>query len=352
MAGQIVLNSFLVLGGLVLLYFGGHFLVSGSVAMASRLRMSPLVIGLTVVAFGTSAPELFVSLVSALSGQTAVSMGNVIGSNIVNIALILGLAAVFRPLRATSSIIRFDMAVMVLAYAVLLVSSLDFGSAEVFAGGVIGRIEGVIMVVLLVTYMIILYRRAKLGRADVLPEIPAELRPEVGLEASGTPRAVSNAGPAPSLESWTLIVLKIAGGITGLAIGARILVDGASWIAGNVFGASERFIGLTVVAIGTSLPELITSVAAAVKGEMDISLGNIVGSNIFNSFIVLGLVSIIRPLDLGDSNFVADFLVMIGITLVLWLVLASAKRLPRWVGIVFVVGYIAYTVFLIQTRGA
>ena len=343
MAGLIVLNTAFVLAGLVLLYFGGHFLVDGAVQLARRLGLAPLIIGLTVVAFGTSAPELFVSLVSALAEQTSVSLGNVVGSNIINIALILGLAAAIRPMPSTRRLVRFDMPFMALGYLVLLATALNFGGESIFFGGVISWPEGLIMVVLLAAYVGILYRTGRRGRPTKPKTDSAETPAPVVGEAA---QAMAHA----SSVSVTLIVLKIAGGITGLAIGARLLVLGASWIAEYVFGASERFIGITVVALGTSLPELITSIAAAAKGEMDISLGNVIGSNIFNSLIVLGLVSIVHPIRLGSSDFRVDFLVMIAITLFLWIVLSARKRLGRWPGIVLMLGYIAYTIYMIETR--
>ncbi len=343
MAWIIVLNTAFIFAGLVLLYFGGHFLVEGSVQLARRLGLAPLVIGLTVVAFGTSAPELFVSLVSALADKTSVSLGNVVGSNIINIALILGLAAAIRPMPSMRRLVRFDMAFIAVSYLVLLVTALNFGGSNIFFGGVISRPEGLAMVVLLALYIGILYRTGRRGgRKNVDPD-PTEVPAPVAGQAA---QAMAQAHAA----SVTLIVVKIAGGIIGLALGARLLVLGGSWIAENIFGASERFIGITVVALGTSLPELVTSIAAAAKGEMDISLGNIIGSNIFNSLIVLGMVSVIRPIYLRDSDFRVDFLVMMAITVFLWVVLAARKRLGRWPGIVLMVGYIAYTIYMILTR--
>lgn len=329
----IVLNLIFVIAGLLLLYFGGDFLVSGASGVARRLNVPVIVIGLTVVAFGTSAPELFVSLVSAFKGLMPVSVGNVVGSNIINIALILGLVSLVRPLPVSRKIAVIDTPIMIGTYAVLALVVMNFaGGGDYWRNGTITTLEGALMVGLLAGYLYFLYRNAAGDGAEALEEIPLD---EIPAEPSA---------PMP------VLLLKVAAGVAGLALGGQLLVDGASWIASNVFGASERFIGITIVAFGTSLPELVTSLVAIVRGETDISLGNVVGSNIFNSLLVLGATSLLRNIEIGDSDFRFDFLFMAGVSVLLFLIIARKGRLPRWGGATFFVVYLLYFVFLVQTR--
>jgi cation:H+ antiporter len=333
MTTPLLLNLLFVAAGLLLLYFGGDFLVSGASGVARRLNVPVLVIGLTVVAFGTSAPELFVSLISAWKGLMPVSVGNVVGSNIINVALVLGLVSLVRPLPVSRKIALLDTPIMIGTYVVLALVIMNFHPGQGYwQNGVITTPEGLVMIALLVSYLYFLYRNAR-GQGEVaLEEIPLD---EIPTEPTG---------------SMPILLLKVAAGAIGLAGGGQLLVDGASWIAENIFGASERFIGITVVAFGTSLPELVTSMVAIVKGETDISLGNIVGSNIFNSLLVLGATSLFRNIDIGSSDFRFDFLFMVAVSVFLFVVVAAKRRLPRWGGATFFVVYIIYFVFLLQTR--
>lgn len=333
MTGLLILNSAFVLLGLLALYLGGHFLVAGAASLARRFNVPVIVVGLTVVAFGTSAPELFVSLISAWQGLMSVSVGNVIGSNIINIALILGLTSLVRPMTASRKTAMVDTPIMLGTYGVLAFAAVNRRSAEDFiSGGTIMHWEGVVMIALLVVYLYSLYRYARNRSLDELEEIPVDEIPE---EPQGR---------------LIVLFLKVIGGAAGLAIGGQLLVNGASWIAENVFGASERFIGITIVALGTSLPELITSMVAVIRGEMDISLGNIIGSNIFNSLMVLGATAIIRTINIGDTNFVTDFSYMVGVSVALFAILAIFRRLPRWGGAMLVASYGVYFLYLLQTR--
>jgi cation:H+ antiporter len=333
MTPTLLLNSVFVLLGLVLLYLGGHFLVSGAAALARKFNVPVIVVGLTVVAFGTSAPELFVSLISAWKGLMSVSVGNVIGSNIINIALILGLTSIVRPMTASRKTAFVDTPIMLSTYAVLALMAMNYRSSEEFiSGGAIFRWEGLVMIGLLIVYLYSLYRYARNRSVEELEEVNLE---EVPQEPQGR---------------LIVLLLKVIGGVAGLAAGGQLLVDGASWIAENIFGASERFVGITIVALGTSLPELITSMVAVVRGEMDISLGNIIGSNIFNSLMVLGATAIIRTIHIGETNFVTDYAYMVGVSVALFALLAIFKRLPRWGGMVLFASYGVYFVYLIQTR--
>ena len=354
MLTPLVLNVAFLLAGLVLLYFGGDFLVSGASGIARRLNIPVIVIGLTVVAFGTSAPELFVSLISVWKGLMPVSVGNVVGSNIINIALVLGLVSLVRPLPVSRKIALIDTPIMIGSALILALVVINFdggtatggtaaggGAAGGGAGstaatywqhGVITTVEGLVMVGLLIAYLYFLYRNANKSGAEALEEIPID---EIPVE----PRA-----------AMPLLFIKVIGGVVGLALGGQLLVDGASWIAENIFGASQRFIGVTVVAFGTSLPELVTSLVAIVKGETDISLGNVVGSNIFNSLLVLGATSLVRNIEIGSSDFRLDFLFMVSVSVLLFLITAWRRKLPRWGGASFFAIYLVYFVILLQTR--
>ncbi|MFW5786493.1 MAG: calcium/sodium antiporter [bacterium] len=333
MTGMVLLNSAYIVVGLVLLYLGGHFLVSGAAALARRFNVPVIVIGLTVVAFGTSAPELFVSLISAWKGLISVSVGNVVGSNIINVALILGLTSLVRPMTASRKTAMVDTPVMLSTYGILALMAMNHGSSEDFiSGGAILRWEGILMIGLLIVYLYSLYRYARNRSIEELEEVNLE---DVPMEPRGR---------------LLVMILKIVGGAAGLALGGQSLVDGASWIAENTFGASERFVGITIVALGTSLPELITSMVAVVRKEMDISLGNIIGSNIFNSLMVLGATAIIRTIHIGETNFVTDFSYMVGVGIGLFALLAVFRRLPRWGGALLFASYGFYLAHLIETR--
>ncbi len=335
MSTAIAVNLLFLLAGFVLLYAGGHGLVLGASGVAVRLKMPSLVIGLTVVAFGTSAPELFASLVAAWQGRMGVSVGNVLGSNIINIALILGLSALFLVSPVNIGVIRFDIPFMFITYGILLFVAWNFGGDPPWMGGVISTIEGIVLVVILVLYVGQLYRRAIAGMTPVEEIETAEVDPE---------KAATK--PLGMLLAFIIV------GIAALAWGAQLLVDGASWIAVNLFGAGERFIGIAIVALGTSLPELFTNIASLIKKEMDISIGNIIGSNIFNTLMVLGATSIVRNIEIGVTDFSLDFLMMLLVSVVLFASLLRRRHLSRLGGVLLLVLYLAYLVFLIQTRGA
>lgn len=258
--------------GLALLIFGGDYLVKGSVAIAKRFRVSSLIVGMTIVAFGTSAPELLVSLMAAFQGNPEIALGNVIGSNIANIGLILGLTAIILPITVHLNSLKNDVPVMILA-------SLLFWLAA--SSGEISRFSGIVGFSLLIAYVVwSIYK----GRKEIQTE---EIETSVN---------------TPLRNSLALIAVAPV----MLTLGADFLIDGTSTIAFN-FGVSERVIGVTVVAFGTSIPELVASVAAALKREMDISVGNIVGSNLFNILSVIGLTAAIKPIPVDYSAFRSDF---------------------------------------------
>lgn len=307
----------LVLAGAALLYGGAEGLVRGASSLALRLGMTPLVIGLTVVAFGTSMPELVVSVEAALAGKGSLAVGNVVGSNIGNVGLILGLSALIAPLAVQARIIRLDMPLLVLVSAGVAVLLLD---------GAMGRGEAALLVGSLLLYVGFTVRASRRESAAVAKEF------EEGL-----------ARPTGSAALDAVLVL---GGLALLAIGARLLVSGATTIA-EAAGVEEAVIGLTVVAIGTSLPELATSVVAALKGEGDIAVGNVVGSNLFNILGILGIAALVRPLSSGGIGAV-DLWVMLGAAVLLLPMMWTGRRVSRLEGGVLVAGYVAYVAYLLR----
>lgn len=306
----------LIVVGIVLLYLGGDWLVSGASSLASRWGVSPMIIGLTVVAAGTSSPELFASVTAALQGTTDLALGNVIGSNIANIGLILGVTGMISPIFTEARFLRREVPFMI-GVAVLL-------ALLVFAGG-ISRFMGVVLTLLLIPYLLLLLRGQE--KEEVEKEFEEELE---GAQA------------VPLWRSWVLVIV----GLVFLAGGANLLVQGATSIA-SALGVSDLVIGLTVVAAGTSLPELFASVIAALKGHADIALGNVVGSNILNVLFVLGPTAIIKPIPAAaNSGVQVDALLMVAFSVILLPVLFTGLRLRRLEGLLLFLGYGAYVIYL------
>ena len=306
----------LIVAGIVLLYLGGDWLVSGASSLASRWGVSPMIIGLTVVAAGTSSPELFASVTAALHGTTDLALGNVIGSNIANIGLILGVTGMISPIFTEARFLRREVPFMI-GVAVLL-------ALLVFAGG-ISRFMGVVLTLLLIPYLLLLLRGQE--KEEVEKEFEEELE---GAQA------------VPLWRSWVLVIV----GLVFLAGGANLLVQGATSIA-SALGVSDLVIGLTVVAAGTSLPELFASVIAALKGHADIALGNVVGSNILNVLFVLGPTAIIKPIPAAaNSGVQVDALLMVAFSVILLPVLFTGLRLRRLEGLLLFLGYGAYVIYL------
>jgi cation:H+ antiporter len=300
-----------IIAGLLLLYVGAEALIRGSVSLAARLGVSPFLIGLTVVAYGTSAPELVVSVTANFGGHGDIAAGNVIGSNIFNIAVILGISALIYPLRIRAGILRRDLPILAIASFVPLI---------LFRHGHVGRIEGVLFLA-----GIIIYTLAEVRWARREPEaVPLDRR----------------AHPGWSLARDLLFVLP---GIAVLALGSHLLREGAVALARDL-GISEAVIGLTVVSAGTSLPELAASVVAALRRHPELSVGNIIGSNMFNIFAVFGISSLIRPIDCPDIK-PPDLLVMIFVSVLILPLARSRSTLSRWEGALLVVTYTAYLCF-------
>ena len=302
-----------LIAGFVLLYFGGDWLVNGGVALARRFRISPLVIGMTIVAFGTSAPELLVSMTSSIKGSAGIAMGNVIGSNIANIGLILGLTAMLCPIPTQNRKVSANGLVMILASLLALVFSLNNG---------LSRIEGLILFAGIILFTVISIRLGRTKQNTTQPD----------------------AEPQVKEMSVLVALLLVALSCAMLAFGADFMVDGATSIA-QALGVSDKVIGLTIVALGTSLPELAASVAAALKKEMDISIGNIIGSNIFNLMCVLGVSASIRPIPFDYMQYRMDFVIMMAFSAGLIILIQPWKaqgRLGRISGIIMFAAYAVY----------
>lgn len=308
--------------GLVLLVVGAELLVGGAARLAGRLGISPLVIGLTVVAFGTSAPELAVSISAAMSpdGGADVALGNIVGSNIFNILFILGLSALIAPLLVQRQLVRLDVPLMIVASAACWLMALD---------GKIGRVDGIVLFVALLVYTFMLLRIAR-------------------RDGQSGDEEVSLAQPGSLTAKLPVQLAMVAAGLGMLVLGSGWLVDGAVAFA-RLFGVSELVIGLTIVAAGTSLPEVATSVLAAVRGQRDIAVGNVVGSNIFNVFCVLGISAAVAPtgVSVAPDALSFDIPVMTAVAVSCLPLFITGGGLARWEGALFLFYYVAYTAYLI-----
>jgi cation:H+ antiporter len=301
-----------ILGGLILLAVGAEGLVRGSSSVALRMGVTPLVVGLTIVAFGTGSPEFAVSIGSALEGNTSLAMGNIIGSNITNIALILGIAAIINPLKVRAEIVRRETPVMVVVTGFLWLLLYD---------GELGRFDGAILTGGAVAYTFLTYYLSKQKqKKEVVEEF-------------------ADAFETPKTSVWLDVVLIVIGLIL-LVLGANFLLDGAVTIA-KYFGLSDVVIGLTIIAVGTSLPELATSSLAARKGESDVALGNAIGSNVLNILAVLGITALIQPISLEGVR-TLDLGVMLGSAILLNVLLGRNFVLDRVEGSLLIIGYAVY----------
>ena len=305
----ILIQILLLALGFTMLIKGADWFVDGASGIATKFGIPQLVIGLTIVAMGTSAPEAAVSISAAIGGSADITIGNIVGSNILNIFIILGISAVITTLAVASSTIKYETPFMILVTVLLLVLGLD---------GTIGLIDGIILIAAFIAYLTYLFIMAKKNKEE---------QPE-----------------AKQMAIWKAILLTIIG-LALIILGSNVTVDAATAIA-KAFGVSERFIGLTIVALGTSLPELFTSVSAARKHNADIAIGNIVGSNIFNILFVVGISSIIVPVPFA-SNFILDTIVAIVAAALLLVCCLKTKSLKRWAGILMLICYAAYFVMIL-----
>ncbi|BCX05416.1 MAG: sodium:calcium antiporter [Candidatus Roseilinea sp.] len=318
-----ILTLILFVAGLGLLIAGAEALVRGASRLAAAIGISPLVIGLTVVAFGTSAPEMAVSTISALNGSADIAVGNVVGSNIFNVLFILGASALIAPLVVSQQLVRLDVPIMIGTSVLTLVFIAD---------GVLNRLEGAVLFAGIVAYTTFLVIQSRKERNE---QVQAEYEQEFGEKPKGVGGVLLNLG---------FVVV----GLAALVVGSRWLVDGAVTIARAV-GVGEVVIGLTIVAAGTSLPEVATSIIAAIKGERDIAVGNVVGSNIFNLLAVLGMAGLVAPQGLSVSPSVLrfDIWVMIAVAIACLPIFFTGLKIARWEGALFLLYYAAYTAYLI-----
>lgn len=319
-----MLDVVFLVGGLALILLGANGLTDGAAAVAKRFQISDLVIGLTIVAFGTSAPELVISVMSALSGSADMAIGNVVGSNLFNALAIIGVTAMVMPIKVGEGTLSKEIPLVVLASVVLAFMGndmlLDNGEANV-----ISRIDGLVLLAFFMIFLRYTFAIARNGSEEAEGEEIKEM---------------------PMWKS----VLFIVGGLAGLVYGGQLFVDGASGIAASL-GVSESTIGLTIVAGGTSLPELATSVTAALKKNPGIAIGNVIGSNLFNIFLVLGCSATISPLPMGGINNI-DISVLVGSAVLFWIVgwFFKKRTITRSEGALLTACYIAYTVFLISQQ--
>lgn len=310
---EIVIQGMLLLLGFVMLIKGADWFVEGASGIADRFGIPQLVIGLTIVAFGTSAPEAAVSISAAMKGNADITIGNVVGSNILNILIILGLTAVICPIAVQKSTFKYEIPYVVIVSAVI------FGLG--YFDQTVSTVDGFILWALMIVYMAYLLNMAKKGEASVETTTGDEKK-----------------------SIWKLLIF-VASGLGLIVWGSDVTVNAATNIA-LVFGVSERIIGLTIVALGTSLPELMTSVTAAMKGKADIAIGNIVGSNIFNILFVVATTAVITPTAYAKS-FLVDSVMMIESAVLLWLcLLGKEKKLKRWAGAIMLGLYAGYLVYM------
>jgi cation:H+ antiporter len=312
------------IAGLALLIVGAEALVRGASRLASAVGISPLVIGLTVVAFGTSSPELAISIFSAVTGKPDIALGNVVGSNIFNVLFILGASAIIVPLLVSQQLVRLDVPLMIVVSFLMVIMGYD---------GNIGRIEGLLLVAIGVAYTIFIIKKSYQDNKAANNNEGSEQTSES--KSSGIGNLPVNLG---------FIIV----GLVMLVFGSRFLVDSAITIAGAM-GVSQLIIGLTIIAAGTSLPEVATSIMASIRGERDIAVGNVVGSNIFNILFVLGLSSIVAPngLSVTPSIMGFDLPVMIAVAIACLPIFFTGNLIARWEGFVFLGYYLAYTLYLI-----
>lgn len=318
-----------LIAGLALILVGANILTDGSAALARRIGISDLIVGLTVVAFGTSTPELVISVLSAARDTAGLAVGNVVGSNIFNILVIVGITAIVRPISVGRGIMSTEIPLVILSSLLLIVMA----NGPLLDGAplsVITRVDGIILLIFFILFM-----RETLVRS--------RRRPAPAPEAASGPTAKPAANEIPLAKSLVFIVL----GLAGLIIGGDRFVAGASDIARGM-GVSDAVIGLTIVAVGTSLPELAASVAAALKGNSDMALGNVIGSNVFNIFLVLGAAATVRPLPLGDVTAV-DLGTLMGASLLFWICgwLVGRRTITRGEGVMLTALYVAYMVWLV-----
>lgn len=316
---ELFLQIVLLIIGFAMLIKGADLFVDGAAGVADRFGIPQIIIGLTIVAFGTSAPEAAVSITSALKGSAELAVGNVLGSNILNVLIILGLTAVIRPVKMQTQTYKYELPFVM--FSTVLVAVLGY------VGGSISFFDGIILWVFMILFLVYLFQSAKKGKTDLV-EMPDD-----------------NGEVAKPKPVWLLILFIILGGAM-IVLGSNFTVDSASFIA-KKFGMTDRLIGLTIVAFGTSLPELVTSVIAARKGNSDIAIGNIVGSNIFNILFILGTTALITNIPYA-MNFNFDAVIALAALIILFVLVSNKeKTLKRWGGALMLASYAAYFSYIV-----
>ena len=313
------MSYILLLIGFVLLIKGADYFVEGSASLAKKLKVPSIIIGLTIVAMGTSAPEAAVSISASLKGSNGIVFGNVIGSNIFNLAVVIGICSMIKPISVSKETLKSEYPISVLALIVMAFMSLDM---LIFnkGGNIISRTDGIILLILMVLFILMQIKNALKGRTDEEEEIKT--------------------------LSPFMMALFIIGGIAAVIYGGDMVVNSATDIAKS-FGVSDNLIGLTIVAIGTSLPELVTSLVAAKKGENDLALGNVIGSNIFNILFIIGMTAAVSPIAVGSESLI-DMIWLFAISVITYLFAVRDKKINRWQGAAMIIMYIAFTVFILM----
>jgi len=309
---MLILNVILLAVGLVLLIKGADVFVDGASNIARKFKIPSLIIGLTLVSIGTSAPELSISVTSALQGMNSMSFGNVIGSNTFNVLVVIGVSALFIKLVISKEVKKYDVPILIGIYAVLGICSF------VVSPYILSRIESAVLLIIFVAYLVFLVFRGKNEETEEKDE---------------------------PIKKWYISLLFVAIGIVAIIFGGDLVVDSASAIAIK-FGMSELMVGLTIVAVGTSLPELVTSVVAAKKGEPDIAVGNAVGSSIMNTILILGISSVIRPITIEAAAFI-DVAVMVFSILIIFFATLKKNNIGKFTGIFMVIVYIVYITYIV-----
>lgn len=316
MVKDLLIALFILIVGFILLVKGADYFVEGSASVARKLRIPSLIIGMTIVAMGTSLPECSVSIIASMNGSNSLSISNAIGSNIFNLMVVCGICALFLPLVVSKETLKRDFPISILCAAGLFA----FG----FTAMILGRGEGIILLLCFAAFIVVMVKNAMKSRAD----------------------SSKSEGEMPKEEiSGIKCAIFIIGGILAIKFGGDFVVDGATTIARRI-GITETVIGLTVVALGTSLPELVTSVVAARKKEIDMAVGNVIGSNIFNILLVLGIASAISPINFMKENMI-DIIVLIVFSIIVWIFAWTKKQLDKKEGIVMLIMYVIYTAYIL-----
>ena len=335
------MDYLLLIIGFIILIKGADLFVDGSVLISEHYGIPSLIIGLTVVAMGTSAPEAAVSITAAVDGSNGIAVGNVLGSNMFNLLVVLGVAAIIKPLPVGKSVLRIELPLSMIATALLPLLALNFFTED--DGPFLSRIDGIVLFALFIAFLLLTIRSAKkqAGQQDKLPE-HTEKENETSPAINAPAEKDIKDKKKNKLGKGLLLALV---GIDGVIGGGKLVVYSATNIAES-FGIDQTLIGLTIVAVGTSLPELVTSAVAAVKGETDIAVGNVVGSNLFNILFVLSLSVIVNPITVKFISLI-DSMILLGTSAVALIVFLICRKLNRVWGIIFVLMYVAYTVYIL-----